>query len=332
VRSIITSMAQLFDLPDELIIDITSHISKSSDMLQLALVSKLSHSRILPLLYENVTFDYRDYPVKLEAEPETPTLDRETFESSRPVPWESMRSDPPDPEPPFTNIMRLARMLESNSLPYGQTVSGLTLILIQENDCNFCQTALLKLLPHLPSLRHLNLTSTSTGPAYRRDFFSFAPLAGALRHVSRTIRGLDIYVSNGRGDGWTIGSLRHFSALEELSIQVEGLLGRSEKEIEDSDLSDLLPPRLKHLQLYWDCLHKLSYVVARYLNTLLTVPHKLETLTIHVDDSDVPRNKRGASPFEFMQADLAKANERAMQRGVKINIEVVVSKSLSFLL
>lgn len=313
-------------------------------MLQLALISKQSHGKILPLLYENLTFDHRDYPEKLEqldvTEPESPESEPELFESSLGLPWygsnsPQMQSEPPDPEAPFTNIMRLARMLESSRLPFGQNITSLTLKFRANNECNFCQTTLLQLLPHLSSLRHLSLISPPTTLTVLHETFSFAPLAGALRPVSGILRSLSLYISRdevgllNHDDGWTIGSLRHFWALEDLSIQVQGLLGVREDVIANADLNEILPSRLKHLRLHWANLHglqTLNGVLARYVSGL-RVPLRLEKITVQVDEDFLRRDgEPGETLVDMFRTDIMKVNEHAMQRDLDIDMKVVVSR------
>lgn len=214
-------------------------------------------------------------------------------------------------------------MLEFNSLALGQNVTALTLSFSTNNEGNFSQIAFAKLIPLLTSLRHLVLIASGDGLRQHTNF-SYAPLAGALRPLSGILRSLSIFVSRvqSSGDGWTIGSMSHFVALEELSIQVHGLLGLHEDEIANADLMDILPSRLKHLQirsLHVLDLQPLAGTLAWYVERL-QLPQWLERITLHIHVDIVGRDigSRIVS-LGNSETDLEWARDQAMQRGVAID-------------
>lgn len=137
-----------------------------------------------------------------------------------------------------------------------------------------------------------------------------------------------MYVESLGSDGWTVGDLRHLVALEVLSIQVEGLLGDEVDKIADADLIRLLPSKLKHLRILCSDLYSMQSV-GKALETYvskLQVPQRLETVTLQMYENAVGRNIELLGTFE---ADMLRVKEQAMQRGIDIDIKVVVTVDYS---
>lgn len=224
-------MTGLYDLSNELLALVVTHITKPSDKLHFALLNKHYHDRIVPLLYKNITIDFTNYRI--------PQLGKHTglapnVKSPRFL----------VPQPPCSNFVRLAETT-NGTVPHH--IKSLTLKLQANNEANVIETTLCILLLLLPHLTQLRFALFECGRNGQPEMFSLAPFAQLLAPLSGTLRTLSIYlaskkvskcVSNfypGCVDGWTVGSLRHFSALEDLSIQMGSLLGREADDISFAD-------------------------------------------------------------------------------------------------
>lgn len=248
-------MTGISDLSNELLALIVVHITKPSDKLHFALLSKQYHERIVPLVYKEITLDFSQYRI--------PQLSRHTVldhceKTSRLL----------VPQAPCSNFVRLAEKLSLSSgsqtqgtLPHH--VKTLALKLQANNEANVIETALCKALLVLPHLTQLHFNLVEQGQDGEPEIFSLAPFARALAPMSGTLRSLSIYLASrkvstemsyffhGCSHGWTVGSLHHFSVLENFSIQMGSLLGRDGHEIIHADLNALLPQNLKHFRIYW---------------------------------------------------------------------------------
>ena len=168
---------------------------------------------------------------------------------------------------PHSNLLCLSSMIRANALPPGLAISRLTMIIGINHDSNRTQTVLSLLLPQLSSLKHLTVKTVSENvpeqedfslaPLYaalKEEYFSLAPLNAALSVASQTLQSLDLQFALNRQlgqDGWTIGTLRHFSQLKYLSVQGSVLLGKFTAMAPNLSLNSLLPVGLKSLRLHW---------------------------------------------------------------------------------
>lgn len=184
-------MAKFTDLPNELILDIASHLDKSSDRLRLLLLNHRTNALKLPLLYKNIILHQSDI-----------------------LPSKHALECP---------LSRLASTLaKDNSL--GRTIYSIRLP-ITTAECT-SDHVLGPLLPYLSSLKSLEILTTGFhGVAYQPS-----RLAPALQSVNGTLESLTLCMGNSIQHlmGCSIGSLHDFPALKKLSIQSQILLGMEE--------------------------------------------------------------------------------------------------------
>ncbi|MCJ1461004.1 hypothetical protein MMC28_011386 [Mycoblastus sanguinarius] len=287
-------MATLLALSTELIIVLSSFLSKPSHMLHLALVNKQLHGVIISLLYDHINFVYNDHPAP------GPRKRRRRKNNGK-----QAKTERHDYGASYTNIMRLSSMLQSKSLPPRHAISHLTIDFEASDECNKFQTATSSLLPHISSLKYLSLRFVALpGPQLQQEIFSFALLATALRPSSGTLRELSLLVDRTElyEDGWTIGNLRHFHHLEVLRFQGDALLDDEA----DADLDDILPIALKFLWLHWNDINGLSglqSVLERL--TARSRPHRaLKNVFVQFDSH---------SPLVYPDAAMKKFQEVAMK-------------------
>jgi len=276
-------MTGLLDLSNELLTAIAKYITKPSDKLHFAFLNKQSCERIIPLLYEHIIFDYKEY-----ATPKLPRHRIHPNQNKRPRPLKGLA-----PPPPCSNLVGLTKMISSGYQSHGafqNRINALTIKLEANSEGNEVQIAFYRILPLLPHLTHLHFEFLANYNSHQPEVFSFAPLAGATSPLSGTLRSLSIYVSEkdktgkGASDGWTIGSLRHFHALAALSIQVAALMGMEDGAIMAADLNELLPPKLQHFELYCPISspEMLSGVLRKWLFGEVQHPWTLKTITLHI--------------------------------------------------
>ncbi|KAF6232112.1 hypothetical protein HO173_009706 [Letharia columbiana] len=301
-------MAVVLDLSDELIILIISNFTKPSHLLQLALANKRIHAIAIQHLYENVVFDRADYPAF------PPFMQHRGSGVIR-----------YDYKAPHSNVLHLSNMIRSNTLPAGQTITALTIAVDINNVCNKFQTLLSLLLPQLSSLKHLTLESVSDHRlAWQHEHFSLAPLAVALGPASHTLQSLSMhfFLSPGDSDGWTIGSLRHFSELKYLSVQGNVLLGQYGNIASTMpSLDSVLPPGLKRLRLHW-CTMKgiqsLYVVLLDFVKASLRVSRKMEELVVQLGARAA--NEVDQWNVELFETSLPNMNEDARQGGLHLRM------------
>ena len=321
-------MAVLLDLSNEIIILIASNISKPMHVLQLALVNRRIHTIAIQQLYGNLTFQRDDYstfiPLILEPDGSGSNILRYSDEA------------------PHSNLLCLSKMMQSGALPAGQTITHLTISLGINHEDNKFQTILSLLLPQLPSLKELTLESTSEDRlAWEREQFSLAPLPTVLSASSQTLQSLDMRFALGPGpsDGWTIGSLRHFSELKYLSIQGSVLFGPYESLPSDlpflqsldinlpssntsiPSLASILPPGLKRLRLHWCMVKGLQCLVGLLVNFVresMRVSRKIEEVIVQLNATI--RSIIEQNIVDVFEAALRLINLEAREGGVHLNI------------
>ena len=224
----------------------------------------------------------------------------------------------------------LANMIRSNALPAGQIVTSLDITVAEAEEYNLLQTSLALLLPQLSALKHLALKSVFAGRSLRNhEQFSPAPLASALSESSQTLESLSLGICSGASpDGWTIGSLRHFSKLKHLSIQEDFLLSKyifdSFPGYEAPDLHDILPSGLTTLRLKWNWTGKLPNllthqdILERFVRDSLRDRRPMKELVVELD----PRIKYDwVEPLvDFLEATLAMLNEKSRLGGLRLRM------------
>ena len=316
-------MAVLLDLSNELIILIASHMSKPSHLLHFALTNTRIYALATQRLYENVTFHHDEFSSYLdlvgpcgdkEDEPSTATLEcMSSFVQN-------------DYGAPHSNLLRLSDMIRSNALPAGQTVTRLSIVVGINREGNQFQTILSSLLPQLHSLKHLTLKSVSeTRLDWQRECFSLESLSVALDAASQTLQSLDMDFAldpEDDNDGWTIGSLSHFSKLRHLSVQGCVLLGQSGTPVSTMpSLDSVLPPGLKCLHLRWDRIEELQNLVIileEFVDDSVTLSRKMEKLIVQLHDG--AGNPSEQSLVQLFERTFPIMNERARTGGLELEL------------
>lgn len=217
-------MAPLLELPNELLTAIGSHLRKPSDILQFILVNQRAHSELRSLLYQNIHLDYRDANSPLSA-CHTDISPRCGY--------------------PFVPINLLNTLLSIRP-QFGSNTRSLEIVIV---DYTSCQQYGLVLLPHLPRLQHLRLSIRKVDDLFATPILSPSTLADSLNYVSGTLRTLRLHADHNPSqcDGSRIGSLRHYTLLESLTIQSHILLGEDMNSL--SHLNAVLPPALQGLRV-----------------------------------------------------------------------------------
>lgn len=217
-------MVSLLELPNELFIAIGSHLRKPSDILHLILVNRRAHRELAHLLYQKVNLDYRDAGAL-----------------SFPC-----HGDSPSQFPfPFVSIDLLSNRLKIKP-ELGLNTRTLDIVLAKHS---LYQNYGLILLPYLPRLQHLSLSIRKVDDLYFTPTLSPSTLADSLNYVSGTLKTLRLHADHypDECDGSRIGSLRHYSLLESLTIQNHILLGEDMNSL--SHLNAILPPALQGLRV-----------------------------------------------------------------------------------
>ena len=217
-------MASLLKLPNELLIAIGSHLRKPSDLLQFILVNQRAHRELTPLLYQNINLDYRDANALLST---------------------CHRGSSPRCGYPFMPINLLNTLLKIRP-QLGSNTRTLDIVIV---DYTSCQQYGLVLLPYLPRLQHLSLSIRKIDDLFLTPTFSPSTLADSLNFVSETLKTLRLHADHNPAecDGSRIGSLRHYTRLESLTIQSHILLGEDMNSL--SHLNAVLPPALQGLRV-----------------------------------------------------------------------------------
>lgn len=214
-------MASLRELPNELLVAIGSHLRKPFDLLQFILVNQRSHRELTHLLYQDINLDYRD-----------------TDALSSTCHGDGFRY-------PFIPINLLNGRLRMNP-QLGSHTRTLDIVLV---DYTSCQQYGLILLPYLPRLQHLSLSIRKVDELFMTRTLSPSTLADSLNSVSGTLKTLRLHADHNPAecDGSRIGSLRHYTFLESLTIQNHILLGEDMNSL--SHLNAILPPALQGLRV-----------------------------------------------------------------------------------
>lgn len=311
-----TKMAVLLDLSGELIILIASNIRKPSHMLALALANKRIHAIAIEQLYERITFDQDDYP---------PFPSLLTNWNSGNTPSIIRYGD----TTPHSNILRLSNMIRLNTVPKAQMITRLTIIIGVNHDWNRFQTLLSLLLPELSSLRNLTLKSVSEDRlAWRHEQFSLAAFGAALNNTSQTLRSLSIHFSLDpkHDDGWTFGSLRHFSKLKYLSIQGSVFLGQNGFFAPQMlSLDSVLPQGLERLRLHWCIMYglrSLYVVLSNFVKDSSRVARNTEEIVVQLDAKTLNRLRQ--YDLELFERNLTGLNEQARREGLDLKMALEV--------
>ena len=214
-------MASLLVLPNELLIAIGSHLQKPSDLLHFILVNQRAYRELTHLLYHNINLDYRDSDSLLS------TCRGDSFRY------------------PFFPIDLLHIRLKLKP-QLGSNTRALDIVLVAYTSC---QQYGLILLPYLPRLQHLSLSIRKVDGQLIAPTFSPSTLADSLSSVSGTLKTLRLHADHNPAecDGTRIGSLRHYTLLESLTIQNHILLGEDMNSL--SHLNAILPPALQGLRV-----------------------------------------------------------------------------------
>lgn len=214
-------MVSLLELPNELIIAIGSHLRKPSDLLHFILVNRRAHRELTHLLYQTINLDYRD-----------------TDALSSTCHGDSFRY-------PFIPINLLSNRLKIKP-QLGSNTRTLDIVLVEHTSR---QQYGLTLLPYLPRLQHLSLSIRKVDDLPMTRTLSPSTLADSLNSVSGTLETLRLHADHNPAecDGSRIGSLRHYTLLERLTIQSHILLGEDMNSL--SHLNAILPPALQGLRV-----------------------------------------------------------------------------------
>lgn len=208
-------MAKFNDLSNELIIAIGTYIQKLEDILHFTLIDRRTQSLIIPLLYEHINFSH----------------DHDCIHH--------MYCDDNDHN---TNmISRLSNKLRSDSWVLAAEIRSLEFNIhppwgLRDPDFSF--------LARTHSLKHLRL------------FIDYSPIWEASSQVLLSMAGsletLVIYVFEAGDYDYEagMGSLRAFTALKSLCIQLPVLVGKRVKNKNVPTISKLLPPNLQKLELH----------------------------------------------------------------------------------
>lgn len=214
-------MVSLLELPNELFIAIGSHLRKPSDLFHFILVNRRAHRELAHLLYQNINLDYRD------AGALSSTCYGDTFGY------------------PFIPIDLLSNRLKIKP-QLGLNTRTLDIVLVKHS--SYLQYGLI-LLPYLPRLQHLSLSIRKVDDLLLTPILSPSKLADSLNYVSGTLKTLRLHADHNpvECDGSRIGSLRHYTLLESLTIQNHILLGEDMNSL--SHLNAILPPALQGLRV-----------------------------------------------------------------------------------
>lgn len=310
-------MARILNLSDELIILISSNISKPSHILQLALANKRIHGIAIQHLYANLTFYEKNYP-PYSNDPNSFRKGNTSSMVDSCVQYDSTAH--------HSNILRLSNMIGSKTLPAGRVVTSLTIVLGVGKECNNFQTLLSLLLPQLSALKDLDLKGVRRHVPY--EYFSFAPLGTALSNTSQTLQRLSMhfFVPFYCNDGWTLGSQHDFLKMKYLSIQGEALLGQYNQMTATMPpppppLDSMLPPGLEYLRLHWCMVQEMPHlcsVLAEFLKDSLTVSRKMKKLVVQLDAQATDQDCQ--NQVESFEKSLTDMSEEARQGKLELRL------------
>lgn len=208
-------MAKLSNIPNELLVAISTHLRKPSDVLHLVLANRHTHGLIVPLLYENITIDHE-------------VVDVTQFSA--------------------LGFARLATSLRNNHV--GQFTRTVEIDLTFASPSGIFQLS--NLLQHLTALKRFKFNSSRRNCGSTPILLSPFGLVASLNLMSKTLTSLSIcanWVHIVKEP--LIGSLRHFTALRHLCINSllifeEGTLARARTPYFDK----ILAPSLEDLELH----------------------------------------------------------------------------------
>jgi len=199
-------MAKFTGLPNEILLNVGSHLDKASDKLHLLMANRVTLRLKLAMLYESISL-HHCY--------ELCTYEEGSYE------WYDYRERRQYKS--NCSVERLASALDKDASGLtGPAIKSLRFIL---NDGNCMgDHELTRILPHLSSLKTLCIINEAVSITGR---FSVAKLSGALQTVKGTIEDLTVCLGNSEDtvDGTPIGDLSDFSKLKKLCIQSEILIG-----------------------------------------------------------------------------------------------------------
>lgn len=199
-------MANFADLPNELIIKIISHLRSSLWRLNLVKVNHRIHNLIIPILYEDILLDYRDYDTN-----HSPAIRSRAYRS----------------------IHNLFRQLwhPFGTLNLKSSITSISLyVLVHESNDKFRSLEALLRDSYLPCLKHLTLVAINCKEKYwHPDLHSFQPTLSGAKHSLETLVSSTGHLtgcSSGKEGSWSVfGSLADFERLKYLEIQSDVLLG-----------------------------------------------------------------------------------------------------------
>lgn len=242
ILQIIRAMPNLLDLANELVLAIASHIPRSPDKFQLALINHKLYDLIIPELYKHILLDQTSDPAS-----------KEGLAQIKPHQcWDAVR------------LRRLCDILINK--PHSRRLLVESLRLELRSDILHESLALSNITQYLPRLKSLYLSSTRSASRNlwaEPSWMSPSMLKHRLRDVKETLESLVIDIDQDIHfrDGTAIGGFRQFHALKHLGIQSHVLLNEHEDHLYycQSDESEIqgdapslvaiLPPGLQRLQM-----------------------------------------------------------------------------------
>ena len=231
-------MAKFTDLSNELVLAIASFIQKPVDILRLCLLERRSYKLVKPLLYENIVFNYVDYPTNIAGRGlRSMSADISLFcRFIKQQLEESSRRNRDGPT--FHRECRSLAIYIDERLTYANyDVVGV---------CGF-----------VPFLKSFSLITNPRFDDPKKDVrFKIDALGRALQPLRHTLESLTLFIRN-QDDCWTaagFGSLHNFTAMKKLRIQSQVLLCRASdlpgNRASTLLLSQILPPSLEDLTIH----------------------------------------------------------------------------------
>ena len=234
-------MAKFTDLPNELVSTIASFIRKPTDILRLCFAERRSYELIRPLLYENVVFNFVDYPANM------------------PDAWlRSMSSD----IHLFCRCIKQQLKHNERKNRDGPTFRSecRSLAIYIDERLTYANYDVVQVGRFVPFLKSFTLITNPRFDDPKRDTrFKIDALGRALQPLRHTLESLTLFIRN-QDECWyneDLGSLYYFTAMKKLRIQSQ-CLGCRESGLSDNRapmlLSQILPPKLEDLTIHC-CAH-----------------------------------------------------------------------------
>ena len=261
-------MAKFTDLPNELVLKIGTYLRKPADILHLCIAERRSHQLMVPLMYEKISVDRRDYSADEKRLYEGLGTLRRLFKQQA----------------------RHCAGRKKYCANYGRDCRSLTISTKRELEYPIDDIYnLFNLFPYLPALRKITLISTET--------YGLEGLESQWRSLAGTLETLNLSIGRfgGQFSVRDIHSLQHFKALKRLSIQSHILvcwndlpirhpyLGTTTKPPPKPLLSKVLPPNLKYLTIH--CCELISMVERGDIADHVEAPCEGEVFDIRVFES-----------------------------------------------